>query len=74
MLISMDISYLLQRVKDNSMLDGDKTILRINTLWSTLLPVAKYPPICFGYTACIPAMQVCLKCIATCYYSFMPAI
>ena len=41
----MDISYLLERVKDNSMLDVDKTILGINTLWSTLLPVARYPSI-----------------------------
>ena len=55
MLISVDISYryLLERVKGNSMLDGDKIIPGINTLWSTLLPVAKYPPICFGYTTCI---------------------
>ena len=40
MLNSIDISYLLEKVKDHSMLDGDKTILGINTLWSTLLPVA----------------------------------
>ena len=59
MLISVDISYLLERVKDNLMLDSDKTTLGINILWSTLLPVAKYPSICFGYTACIPAMHVC---------------
>ena len=68
------ISYLLERVKGNSMLDDGKTILGIKTLWSTLLPVAKYPSVCFGYTACIPAMQVCLQYIATCYYGFMPAI
>ena len=70
----MDISFLLERVKDHSMLNGDKTILGINTLCSTLLLVARYPSIYFGYTTCIPAMQVCLKYIATCYYSFMPAI
>ena len=47
----MDIiaSYLLERVKGNSLLDGDKTILGINTLWSVLLPVAKYQSIYFGY-------------------------
>ena len=45
-----------ERVKDNSVLDGDKIILGINTFWSTLLPVTKYPSICFG-TACISAMQ-----------------
>ena len=59
MLISMDISYIyfLERVKGNSLLDGDKTILGINTLWSALLPVAKYSSIYFCYTAYIPAMH-----------------
>ena len=66
MLNSIDISYLLVRVKDHSLLDGDKIILGINTLWSTLLPVA------IGIL--VPTMQVCLKYIAICYYGFMPAI
>ena len=47
------------------MLDGDKTILGINTLWSMLLPVAigihQYTqPVAIP----VPAMQVCLKYIS----------
>ena len=58
MLISTDISYLLERMKGNSMLDGGKTNLGINTLWSALLPVTKYPSISFGYIKYVHADTV----------------
>ena len=47
--IYANLSYLLEKVKDNLMLDGDK-----NTLVST---TSSNPSICFPYTACIPAMH-----------------
>ena len=53
MLVSVGSYCLLERVNGNSVLDGDNTILGINTFWSAQLPVSTLALILLLYKKCI---------------------